>query len=385
MNRKKTWKPLRAFKEPFAHHDGALNRDEFHQLIHYERSRADRTDSRFTLVNLELDFDTVSRHAFRRFIATLFVKMRDIDHAGWFSHNRIGVLLPDTTISGAQTFIKSFHAYVQEFRIVKSVEFSMYPRVSNIKMVVDEEDEEPDYYSTYDNHLAPIIRRRMPVSKRVADVVFSVVGLILTSPLFLVLAVMIPLTSPGPLFHIGERVGLGGRVFRMIKFRTLRTDYDFNSPRLTYTEPLKATEGEITGYIPCGKWLRPLGLDDLPQFFNVLQGEMSLIGPRPCLVDEAEIYLHWHKRRFDIVPGIIGLWQVRGKNCLSLRDKVRLDIHYAENVSVWMDLKILLMLIPSQFIDWHKRLGGENAECYDEADQFNDDQSTDPVQQDPQD
>ena len=357
MNNKNTWTPLSAFKEPFSHRDGALTQDEFHQIIRYERLRADRTDSRFTLVNMELDFETVTRHAFRRFVATLFVKMRDIDQAGWFSNDTIGVLLPDTTISGAQTFMKSFHGYIHEFEIVKSVEFSMYPRVSNIKMVVDEEDEEPDYYSTYDNKLDPIIRRRMPVWKRTTDVLVSVLGLLITSPIFLILAVTIPLTSPGPLFYISERVGLGGRTFRMIKFRTLRADFDFSVPRLTYTEPLKATEEKSVsgGYIPGGQFLRRLGIDDLPQLVNVLQGEMSLIGPRPCLVDEAEIYLHWHKRRFDIAPGIIGLWQVSGKNTLSLQEKIRLDIRYSENMGVWMDLRICMMLLPSRFIEWRMR------------------------------
>lgn len=360
---------MKAFQTMSINSDGALGRDPFRQLLQYERMRADRLGCRFTLVTLRLDFDNVSHTAYRRFLAELFLHLRDTDHAGWFSEARLGILLPDTTISGAQTFIQNLHASTRAFSIIRSIGASMYPRVGNIKMVVDEEDEEQEYYSTYEKKMESAYLLSLPKWKRYVDVAGAVLGLLLTSPVFFLLAPFISLISRSSPFSRQLAVGLGGHTFTLLKFRTLRNGVQppgLSFDRYEYIrrgDRLPAFGPPDENNLPGATLIRILRLDDIPQFFNILKGDMSLVGPRPCDPSDAELFQHWNKRRFDSLPGMTGDWHLRGIDRLSFEDMMRLDIRYEENLSFFRDLYLIVATPPMSFAALVRRLFARRPEA----------------------
>ncbi len=187
-------------------------------------------------------------------------------------------------------------------------------------------------------------------AKRIIDFVASLIALILLSPFFIAISIIIKLTSPGSVFYKAEVIGHNGEKFTWNKFRTMCVNNDDTKHRELIKNIIKngqsgkklQNDSRIT-FI--GKFLRHYSLDELPQLFNVLKGEMSLIGPRPCLPYEYELFEEWHKKRFSILPGMSGLWQVSGRNEVSFNDKVILDLYYIENFSLLLDIKILLKTI----------------------------------------
>jgi lipopolysaccharide/colanic/teichoic acid biosynthesis glycosyltransferase len=196
--------------------------------------------------------------------------------------------------------------------------------------------------------------RRIPVWKRAMDLIGAVVALTLCAPVMLLVAAYIRIVSPGPVFFRQERVGYRGKLFTFLKFRTMKPGNDVSTHREHLRELIrndtpmwKLDTVNDPRIIPGGNILRKLSLDELPQFINVLRGEMSLVGPRPCIPYEAEEYLRWHTRRFDVYPGLSGLWQVSGKNRLSFKEMIRLDIAYANNMSLLLDLAIILRTFPT--------------------------------------
>jgi exopolysaccharide biosynthesis polyprenyl glycosylphosphotransferase len=181
--------------------------------------------------------------------------------------------------------------------------------------------------------------------KRVVDSVLSVMFLILLAPLFLVVSVLIKLNSPGPVFYVSERIGKKGRVFRLWKFRTMKVGADHMKAALASANERDGILFKIRNdprVTPVGRFLRKFSLDELPQLFNVLWGDMSLVGPRPPLANEVAQYEVKHYRRLDVLPGLTGLWQVRARHDPSFDQYVALDIAYVENWNFWMDLKILI-------------------------------------------
>lgn len=194
------------------------------------------------------------------------------------------------------------------------------------------------------------------VIKPFLDYSIAAVLLLITSPLFLILYFSIKLHSPGPVFFYQERIGKDGRSFRMIKFRSMRVNVDTTlhreymqrviknntTPAELGKKSLKLDDADprITGL---GKLLRSSGLDELPQLINVLRGEMSIVGPRPPVPYEVEIYEAWHKERLAVLPGITGLWQVTAHNLVPFNEMVRIDIDYIQRANLWLDLKIMLL------------------------------------------
>lgn len=184
-----------------------------------------------------------------------------------------------------------------------------------------------------------------------AIIVLLLPGLLLVGG---IIAAVICCGSRGPVFFRQRRVGWRGREFTCFKFRTMRANAETQSHRGHTTQLIK-TDAPMTKLdsqrdprlIPFGAALRAMGLDELPQLINVLRGEMSIVGPRPCLPYEYELYDPWHRRRFEAVPGLTGLWQVSGKNRTTFSQMVRLDIQYAERATLWLDLKIILMTLPA--------------------------------------
>ncbi|MBW2202647.1 MAG: sugar transferase [Deltaproteobacteria bacterium] len=200
--------------------------------------------------------------------------------------------------------------------------------------------------------LEPYLGVAIPGWKRAFDMICSSTGLIVLSPLLMLVAIMIKIVSPGPVFFVQERVGYLGKHFGLLKFRTMKANTDTSVHEDYIRELMKTGESmkkleHDPRIIPCGNLLRKTGLDELPQLINVVRGQMSLVGPRPCLPVEFEGYLQWHKRRFYTAPGITGLWQVSGKNRLTFKEMIRRDITYEQKRSLGLDLKILFKTFPA--------------------------------------
>jgi exopolysaccharide biosynthesis polyprenyl glycosylphosphotransferase len=199
---------------------------------------------------------------------------------------------------------------------------------------------------------SPSLQTPQFVAKRCVDVIGSVAALLVTAPLWLIIALAIRLDSPGPIFFAQERVGLGGRRFRMLKFRTMRVGADEEKAQLGH---LNASGDRRLFKIPndprisrVGHVLRRWSLDELPQFLNVIAGQMSLVGPRPFFEDDFEEYEEHHFQRLGAKPGITGLWQVYGRSSiLDFEEVVRMDTEYIDRWSLWMDLRILAMTLPA--------------------------------------
>jgi exopolysaccharide biosynthesis polyprenyl glycosylphosphotransferase len=186
--------------------------------------------------------------------------------------------------------------------------------------------------------------------KRAIDVILSGLSLALLSPLMLIIAVLVKLESPGPAVFRQTRIGRGGRKFTVYKFRTMREGAEQEQDALRDLNEAQGALFKIREDPRCtalGKFLRRRSLDELPQLYNVLRGEMSIVGPRPQLAGEVEQYQPWHKKRLETWPGLTGLWQVSGRSDLSFDDMVLLDIYYVENWSLLLDLRIALKTIPT--------------------------------------
>jgi lipopolysaccharide/colanic/teichoic acid biosynthesis glycosyltransferase len=179
--------------------------------------------------------------------------------------------------------------------------------------------------------------------------------LLVAGPFMATIALLIKRDSPGPVFYRREVVGKDGKTFKMYKFRTM-DDRNDQSQHLAFME--RFIRGKVTNefYLKeekrvtkIGAVLREYSLDELPQLWNVLKGEMSLVGPRFCSIEEYRFYKPWHKKRTAVKPGITGIWQVRARSAVSYDDMVTLDIYYIENMSIWLDLELLLRTLPVVF------------------------------------
>ena len=239
-----------------------------------------------------------------------------------------------------------------EFRFAPSL-FDLLPQKTSVEQI----------------GVLPMVRLfREPLSemqrfvKRLSDIIISAMALLVVAPVWFVIAVMIKLDSRGPVMFRQERVGMDGRIFLCYKFRTMSVDADENVHREAYQKniggEIEANSGDdrdpLFGKVKddprvtrFGRQLRRSSFDELPQFLNVLKGDMSVVGPRPPIAYEVEEYDIWHRKRLDMKPGITGLWQVSGRSRLTFEEMVKIDLYYIENWSIWLDLKIILLTLPA--------------------------------------
>jgi len=254
---------------------------------------------------------------------------------------------------------KLFEAMIQIGREQK-VEFRLAPSMFNFL---------PQKTSVEQIGVLPMVRLfREPLSdaerftKRAFDILISAVLLVLLSPIWIAISILIKLDSRGSVLFKQERVGMDGRKFLCYKFRTMKTDADEELHREAYRKNIEgATEANagddekpVFGKVKndprvtrFGRFLRRTSLDELPQFLNVLIGDMSIVGARPPIPYEVEDYDIKHRKRLDMKPGITGLWQVSGRNRLTFEEMVQIDLYYIENWSLWLDLKIILLTLPA--------------------------------------
>jgi exopolysaccharide biosynthesis polyprenyl glycosylphosphotransferase len=202
--------------------------------------------------------------------------------------------------------------------------------------------------------LSPNWERTLQVAgKRVLDILASVLALVLLAPLFVVLGVLVKLTSPGPVFYRWNVVGTNGSPFTGYKFRSMVIDADQLKSKLKDQNEMTGPVFKITNdprITPVGAWMRRYSLDELPQLYSVFKGEMSIVGPRPPLVTEYEQFTEYQKQKLAVKPGITCLWQVSGRNDINdFEEWVRLDLEYIRNWSLLLDVQILLRTVGAVF------------------------------------
>ncbi|MBN2315345.1 MAG: sugar transferase [Sedimentisphaerales bacterium] len=342
----------------------------------------------FSLVLFHIQSATTDQNQTEAFSRTLVNRIRSTDQAGWIDNDQLGVILPDTPVSGAACLAED----VQDLtgNNVDTLNYTVYmfpsnplvhsdtttipydgiiPQVDTTRPDSSEVDADSQFRAcelpTSDGARQKSSQRQhaMPTWKRLMDLLGSSLGLLVLSPLFLFVGLFIKAVSKGPVFFKQERVGYQGKIFRLWKFRTYEVDAD-TSQHQQYMNSLISSSRQddapmtkldkAPGIIPFGNVIRKSCIDELPQLINVFLGEMSLIGPRPPVLYEAEQYTDWHKKRLDAVPGMTGLWQVSGKNRLSFNEMIKLDIQYARMKSFGLDAMILLktpLAIFSQIAD----------------------------------
>ena len=358
-------KSYRSFDQASAHTETALQENVFHSMLTLERRRAERSGKPFVLMLLDANLEYGSAAVILEEAAeVIMASKRETDLAGWYKKSDIlGVIFTEVSIEGERPLTEILRTKF-ETALAKDLGREKAAKIAISLHVFPEIWDRNDSGWVADAKLYPDLnrgnsRKRMPlVIKRVMDVAGSAALLLALSPLLAAIAAIIKLTSKGPVIFEQERLGRFGARFKCLKFRTMFTNNDpkihqeFIQQFISGKEECgKENESQQAVYkiindprvTPIGAFLRKTSLDELPQFWNVLRGEMSLVGPRPPVPYEFEIYDIWHRRRvLDIKPGVTGLWQVSGRSRTRFDDMVRLDLRYCQTWSLWLDLKILI-------------------------------------------
>ena len=339
----------------------------FHALLTHERRRAERSRKPFVLMLLELHAlhaKSVGASFSERVSSAISGATRETDLIGWYEEGRIlAVIFSELNVeenvpvaeflrSKVETVLRNSVGAKAAAKIV--ITTHIFPESWN-----QNGTERPADLKLYPDLSEKSSKKRLPiVVKRGIDVLGSALLLLALSPILAAIALAIKLTSKGPVIFEQERLGQFGAKFKCLKFRTMYTN---NDPKIhrEYVQNFIAGQtkaAESNGNEPAvykltndprvtaiGRFLRKTSLDEFPQFWNVLRGEMSLVGPRPPVSYEFEMYDHWHRRRvLELKPGVTGLWQVNGRSRTCFDDMVRLDLRYSQTWSLWLDLKILL-------------------------------------------
>ena len=330
----------------------------FVQMLRFERRRTERSGKQFMLVLISSeDFHGESRGMLiGNLVSAISSTTRETDVLGWYERDlTLGLLMTEIGVvepSTINTIIEKISAAMQN-----AVDPEKYRQLTLTYRVFPHDlskpsDKDGDFVLYPDLSRRQASPRKGQIAKRVIDICGSLFAIIAFFPAFAIIALLVKLTSKGPVLFCQKRVGCYGKEFQFYKFRTMSTD---NDPRIHQEYVAKLIAGDIsrsTGIYklvndprvtPLGRFLRKTSLDELPQFFNVLKNDMSLVGPRPPLRYEFERYQTWHKRRvLELKPGLTGPWQVEGRSRTTFDEMVRMDLRYAIQQSFWFDLKILL-------------------------------------------
>ena len=325
----------------------------FKRMLCLERRRSERTEARFGLVLIDIEpvNPALSGPIIHSICLTVAAAMRETDITGWYRERSVlGVIL--TTLNGAErNTVKS--VVVERIRAILRLNLDDdQMRQVSISCHIFPEDDEANRIFYSESDTKDLSRKNPALLKRTIDIVGSLAALIVLLPLFLAIAAAIRLTSTGPVLFRQTRIGQFGKQFRFLKFRSMVVD---NDPSIHKEYIRKLMEKELDSsskafkltkdprVTKIGRFLRKSSLDELPQFLNVLKGDMSLVGPRPPIPYEFERYSLWHRRRaLEAKPGITGEWQVHGRSRTTFDEMVRMDLRYIRNQSLWLDLKILL-------------------------------------------
>ncbi|OPY76420.1 MAG: UDP-glucose:undecaprenyl-phosphate glucose-1-phosphate transferase [Syntrophorhabdus sp. PtaU1.Bin050] len=358
---------------PLIDHDyGLYVQDYFQELLRMERKRTERSKNPFLLLLLEIDalgaFDD-KRETIGNIAHSLAGTTREIDVRGWYQYPTIiGIMFREMTgVDGYSSKVRDRILKRLYINLAKVLGETTAKKIRVSSHVFPEElGRHESAISMADINLYPDIfaneepsRKVSKAIKQVLDITLSGIFLVASLPLFVIIALFIKLSSAGPVFFRQERVGLRGKPFTFLKFRSMYISDNSAAIHKEYVEKFIAGKGaakeeksstdgvykiiDDPRVTPFGKFLRKSSMDELPQFINVLKGEMSLVGPRPPIPYEYKMYDIWHRTRLlEVKPGITGLWQVRGRSSTTFDEMVRLDLQYAKEWSFWLDIKILL-------------------------------------------
>jgi len=341
-------------------------RDErfFHNDLSLERKRTDRSGKPFLLMTIDINClsGNEKKEAILKHLKLRILRItRETDVKGWYAdHTVIGIIFTEVGNDGTILVTNSIRERVNSslFLLLSSnyldeigISLQWFPSGEGEFKIDSHETNKVFYPDILSNNN----RKGLSLSiKRGMDIIGSLLCLVLFSPLFIIIPILIKISSKGPVLFKQERLGLLGQKFIFLKFRTMQVDSSENSHKEYIKNLISNTnDGEVgqngiykmridARVTKVGKFLRKSSLDELPQFISVLRGEMSLVGPRPPIPYECEYYKIWHMRRiYEVKPGITGLWQVQGRSSCSFDEMVRLDIKYTTEWSLWLDIKIL--------------------------------------------
>jgi exopolysaccharide biosynthesis polyprenyl glycosylphosphotransferase len=342
-----------------------LPENVFLEILCLERKRAERSNKKFLLLLLDVEdgTNTEDRAEIEKgIIKAADAVRRDTDPAGWYKSDSIlGIIFTELgALDDTETINRlvnrtreALHIYMSSAK-AKHVQVAAHLFTDKLKESGSKTSGNPALYpDLFDQQKARNVSLLM---KRAMDIVGSSLALLFFSPLFALIAILVKLSSKGPVFFKQERLGQFGKTFTCLKFRSMHANNDLKiHQEFMKTLISGAYEGKNDGkpkrvykmtndprITRIGRILRRTSLDELPQFLNVLMGEMSLVGPRPPLAYEYEVYSLWHRRRvLEVKPGITGLWQVNGRSRVSFDEMVRLDLRYARTWSLALDIRIL--------------------------------------------
>jgi lipopolysaccharide/colanic/teichoic acid biosynthesis glycosyltransferase len=344
----------------------ALDEEAFRRVIAIERKRTERSKAPFVLMLLEIANHGSEKTAatLESVISVLLASSRDTDLVGWYkSKTTIGALFTGLVVGDKSTILMTILSRATN-RLRDELSFDQFNLINiSLHYYPDEWDENgrdrpsnPALYPDLSNQASG--KQPLLVLKRGIDIVGGLILSLMCLPFCVLIAIAIKATSKGPILFRQMRVGQHGKQFVFLKFRSMYSDNDHSIHREYVTKLINSGEPagsvrksdpiyKLTGdkrITPIGRFLRRTSLDELPQFLNVLRGDMSLVGPRPPIPYELAAYHTWHRRRLlEVKPGVTGLWQVTGRSTVDFDSMVRLDLKYAVAWSPWLDIKILLL------------------------------------------
>lgn len=319
-----------------------------------ERMRVDRNGSVLSILSIDAPA-ALRQGRSREMLGEFFAeRLRITDTPGCLPAGRLGVLLPDTPRHGAELVAQEILDFLGNQYGEPNVEIEVYPNDTPLE-TADQAEKEAVATDSPTPVAAGVGADRLfatplPAWKRAADITGASIGLMLASPVLGFFAVAVASTSRGGAFFCQDREGLGGRHFSMWKLRTMVADAEDHKDYLRthsvqdgpafkmYRDPRVTT---------VGRFLRATSLDELPQLFNVLRGDMSLVGPRPLPIEESLACDPWHRQRLQVTPGITCTWQVSGRNTVTFEEWMRMDLDYGRRRSPWLDLRLILGTVPA--------------------------------------
>lgn len=332
----------------------------FHNMLRIERKRTERSKKPFLLMLVDISGLHVRLDLSATIKSVLLSCSRETDIRGWYHQDSImGIIYTEMASVDEKVIEKIFRKLHNKISDTLDAEWVKQIKVS-FHVFPEENGNSMIKRGLFNIALYPdlskptVSRSATSFMKKLMDITGSFCALVVFSPIFLIVSAAVKLTSEGPVFFTQERMGFNGKTFTFLKFRSMYTHSD-DSRHQDYIKKLikegkdddaapgvykLSNDPRIT---PIGNFLRKTSLDELPQFINVLRGDMSLVGPRPPIPYECEIYDIWHRRRLlSVKPGITGLWQVTGRSSTTFDDMVRLDLKYINEWSLLLDIKLLL-------------------------------------------
>jgi len=338
--------------------------EELCDVLDRERMRADRNGSVLSMLTITLaiepapEYDASLEHELKALACVLQERLRTTDESGLLSARQVGVVLPDTPAVGASKVADDLTSICAARGLCITCSLYIYPHDDFSPRDAGLDDAADTgvvaggrtSQSAHAQPLQPLLAQPLPAWKRAADVVGASLAIVFLLPVMTVIAVAVKWSSPGPILFKQQRGGRGGQPFVMYKYRSMVADADARKRELL---PLSEQDGpafkmrDDPRVTRLGRFLRATSLDELPQLFNVLKGEMSLVGPRPLPLEESRKCVGWHGRRHDVTPGLTCLWQVEGRSAVSFVEWMRMDVNYIQSRTPRRDLVILARTVPA--------------------------------------